>query len=41
MMPMYSNLDKLTSIAKYFSQRHSMELFLQKFVNMEINERTM
>lgn len=35
-MPMYSNFDELTGIAKYFLQRHSMKLFLQKSVNMEI-----
>lgn len=40
MMPIYSNFDELTSIAKYFFQRHSMKLFLQKSVNMEINEST-
>ena len=36
MMPMCSDFDELTSIAKYFFQRHSIKLFLQKSVNMEI-----
>lgn len=40
MMPVNSHFDELTSIAKYFFQRHSTELLLQKSVSMERNERT-